>query len=428
MARAKKLKGDGSYREIGTDKDGKPVYEVTISTGWNPIKRRYEKRTRRAHGTMSEVMRVRDELKAEASAGVLRDADKETFYEFATEWLRLRRADEAVSTGTADQNEYALKVLFDYMGPWKLKEITAPRVDTVYSRIRDERGLSSSTMRQIHITLGLVMRKALEYGYVTRYPLDGVQKPRAASGNRRSLDFAEVVRLKNAVDEKWHEELSGYRAKESRRNGGNRKSVYDLKPLSFLVAVQIMMATGMRRGEALALTWGQVDLTPGSESVTVTSTLTQKGELRKAKTRAGIRTIAIDGETAALVREWREIQRSALASILTVQGTHTPVCTNSTGGYVNPDGLCMWWGSFRKSKTVGFPSLTLHELRHTHATLLLASGVDIKTVSSRLGHSSAAITLDMYAHAMPETDRGAALMMGSILSDADDGERLLKIG
>lgn len=426
MARARKLRGDGSYREIGTDKDGKPVYEVTISTGWNPLKRRYEKRTRRAHGTMADVMRVRDELKAEAAAGVLRDADKETFYEFANEWLRLRRADEALSTATADQIEYALKVLFDYMGPWKLKEITAPRVDAVYGRIRDERGLSSSTMRQIHVTLGLVMKKALEYGYVTRNPLDGVQKPRAASGNRRSLDFAEVVRLRGKVDEKWGEELSRYRAKELRRKGGNRKSVYDLRPLSFLMAVRLMMATGMRRGEALALKWGQVDLAEGSESITVTSTLTQKMELRKAKTRSGVRSIAIDGDTAAILREWKEIQRSALGSMLMVQGAHTPVCTSSTGGNVKPDGLSTWWRSLRD--TMGFHNLTLHELRHTHATLLLASGVDIKTVSTRLGHSSAAITIDMYAHAMPETDRGAALMMGSILSDAEEGEQLLKTG
>lgn len=112
--------------------------------------------------------------------------------------------------------------------------------------------------------------------------------------------------------------------------------------------------------------------------------------------------------------------------MLMVQGAHTPVCTSSTGGNVKPDGLSTWWRSLRD--TMGFHNLTLHELRHTHATLLLASGVDIKTVSTRLGHSSAAITIDMYAHAMPETDRGAALMMGSILSDAEEGEQLLKTG
>lgn len=425
MARAKKLKGDGSYREIGADKDGKPVYEVTISTGWNPLKRRYEKRTRRAHGTMAEVVRVRDELKAEVGAGIVRDADKETFHDFATEWLKLREADGSLSKSTISINRRCLGVLFEYMGTWRLKDVKAANVDSVYGCIREDRGYSGSTMKQIHITLNLVMKKAVEYGYVASNPIELVQKPKPGKSERRSLDPQQAARLSAGLREEWAGVLGRFETALSSGEMAGRRRVPDMRALSCVVAVRLIAATGMRRGEACGLSWGCVELGEGREALRVVSSLTPDGELTEPKTNAGIRPVAIDGATADMLREWREMQRAALASLGIIQGTATPVCSCSTGAHLSPRELDRWWGAFRKS--VGLDGWVLHELRHTQATLLLAEGVDVKTVAARLGHSSPSVTLNMYAHAMPEVDRNAAQAMGDILAGCRDGKGVLKI-
>ena len=73
-----------------------------------------------------------------------------------------------------------------------------------------------------------------------------------------------------------------------------------------------------------------------------------------------------------------------------------------------------WWGVFRDGH--GFPTLKFHELRHTQATQLLANGVDVKTVQARLGHANASVTLNWYAHAVPENDVEAAAVVGNLFA------------
>lgn len=425
MARTRKFKGDGSYRKVGTDKNGLDVYEVTVSAGFNPVTGRYEKRTRRVHGTMTDVMRVRDELNAEKNAGLVRDADKETFHEFATEWLKLREADGSLSKSTISINRRCLKVLFEHMGTWRLKDVKAASVDSVYGYIRDDYGYSGSTMKQVHITLNLVMKKAVEYGYITSNPIALVQKPKPGKSERRSLDQQQAARLSAGLREEWAEALGRFEAALYSGKVAGRRRIPDMRALSCVVAVRLIAATGMRRGEACGLSWGCVELGEGREALRVIASLTPDVELAEPKTSAGIRTIAIDGATADMLREWREVQRAALASLGIIQGTATPTCSCSTGAHLSPRELDRWWGTFRKS--VGLDDWVLHELRHTQATLLLAEGVDVKTVAARLGHSSPSVTLNMYAHSMPEVDRNAAQAMGDILEGARDGKRVLKI-
>ena len=102
---------------------------------------------------------------------------------------------------------------------------------------------------------------------------------------------------------------------------------------------------------------------------------------------------------------------------------HTPdiVIVNPTfGGWFDLHNFETWWRRFRKEN--GFEGLKFHELRHTQATQLLAQGVDVKTVQTRMGHSNASLTLNWYAHAMPQNDRKAADMLGELFADNDEKE------
>lgn len=102
------------------------------------------------------------------------------------------------------------------------------------------------------------------------------------------------------------------------------------------------------------------------------------------------------------------------------------MCCSGTGGRIRIDNFSHWWGIWRREH--GFDGLKFHELRHTQAMLLLANGVDVKTAQAGLGHTSASITLDWYAHAIPQNDHAAAAMLGSLLggtgADGNDPQDL----
>ncbi len=176
--------------------------------------------------------------------------------------------------------------------------------------------------------------------------------------------------------------------------------------------MRIGLTTGQRRGEVFALTWGDVDLDEGT--IHVGHNVTYQDVIKTPKTDSGNRTIAIDPATVEHLRIWKERQAAKLAKICVKKTDDTPVCCSSTGGRIRIDNFSHWWGIWRKEH--GFDGLKFHELRHTQATLLLANGVDVKTVQTRLGHASASITLGWYAHAIPEKDHEAADLLGAILS------------
>ena len=108
-------------------------------------------------------------------------------------------------------------------------------------------------------------------------------------------------------------------------------------------------------------------------------------------------------------------QAAELAKIGVEVDGDTPVCSDSKGGFICPNNFSRWWRRFVAD--CGFEGLRYHELRHTQATLLLGSNVDVKTVQSRLGHADASITLNTYAHALPENDRAAADTFGKVLQE-----------
>ena len=194
-----------------------------------------------------------------------------------------------------------------------------------------------------------------------------------------------------------------------------RTAIRGLSGLSNLLAVRLLLASGMRRGEALGLTWANVDFVSGQ--VHIRQTLTAAGEIRVPKTGVGVRSLNIDPNTMMLLEAWKSFQKDALHIISregvgVTQTDSTPVFCYDLGDWNNPPHFDRWWRDYRVE--AGFPTLKIHELRHTQATQLLAHGADLKTMQTRLGHASASLTLNQYAHAVPANNRTAADLMGTL--------------
>lgn len=168
-----------------------------------------------------------------------------------------------------------------------------------------------------------------------------------------------------------------------------------------------------------ALTCGGVGL--DAATIHVGHYVTNRDNVKVPKTDAGVRTIAINPFTVERLALWKKRQAAELAKICVRQTDGTPVCCSDTGGWYRIDNFEHWWGVWRDEH--GFEGLKFHELRHAQATMLLANGVDVKTVQTRLGHANAGITLDWYAHAIPGNDHAAADMLGNLFASAGTAQK-----
>jgi integrase len=175
----------------------------------------------------------------------------------------------------------------------------------------------------------------------------------------------------------------------------------------------VALGTGMRRGEMLALRWQDVDM--NGAALRVERSLEQTTEyglvFKAPKTKHGRRTITLPASTVAELRTHWRLQREA--RLATGQGRvpdDALVFGEEDGSPRSPNALTKEWAKIMEKAGI---EATLHSLRHTHASTLIASGMDVLTISRRLGHGSPAITLKVYGHLFKTDDRAAQIMEAS---------------
>ena len=167
------------------------------------------------------------------------------------------------------------------------------------------------------------------------------------------------------------------------------------------------LATGLRRGELLGLKWTDIDLDRGVLKIQ-RAISRQNGKVVEAPLKTKKRL----PHTAVVGRRDRRSKGTEKNKV----GSSEWVFPSPTGGPMSPDSVLHML--HRVLKRAGLPRIRFHDLRHTFATMALQNGVDVKTVSSMLGHYSAGFTLDTYAHVTTDAQLKAAQTMGSILSRA----------
>jgi len=179
------------------------------------------------------------------------------------------------------------------------------------------------------------------------------------------------------------------------------------------------MTTGMRRGEVVGLRWQDVDL--DGRCLFIVQQITEvrgRSVVGTPKTRRGARVVPLDDGTVGRLRAHHEVQ--ALERAAWDAGWHDSglVFTREDGRSLRPEYVTR---HFQKlADDAGLPVIGLHDLRHTNASIALAAGVDIKVVSDRLGHSTTAITADLYTHVNRNVGRAAADRIADVLAAAKE--------
>lgn len=281
--------------------------------------------------------------------------------------------------------------LVQRLGDVELRRLTPTHFTVMYAellatgRLDGKGGLSRRTVRYLHTIAGRALRDAVRWHLIVRSPLDGVTPP--APGQREM-----------AV---W-----------TRDDAARFLAFVASDRLAALY--RLALATGLRRGELLGLRWSDVDLEAGQLAVRQSLVSVQyKLVMSEPKTPRSRRVIALDGATVATLRPWRARQATERLACGAVWRDTGLIFTREDGGPIHPQALS---GLFdRRVKAAGVPRITLHGLRHTSATLGLSAGVPLKIMSGRLGHSSMALTGDVYTHFLVDLDQDAADALGAAL-------------
>lgn len=169
----------------------------------------------------------------------------------------------------------------------------------------------------------------------------------------------------------------------------------------------------MRRGEVVGLKW--CDLDRATKRLSIARTLQNVAGSPvefDVKTRTSRRCIDIDDDTMTLLAQWRrKLYRDGLP-----HGADDWIFLNSSGRFLNPESVTQLFGRIVK-RISALPPIRFHDLRHTHASLLIMAGVPIKVVSERLGHSHPAFTMHTYQHLLPGMSAAAAQQFAALIAD-----------
>jgi integrase len=257
------------------------------------------------------------------------------------------------------------------LGRTKLKTLTPAHVRGFY-RDRLDAGLSSATVRKMHVVLQKALDQAVSDGLIPRNVAKGIKLPQT---NKKEIQPLTPEQTRALLDT---------------ARGDKLEALYVLA-----------IATGLREGELLALKWEDVELEDAV--LRVRHTLTRTGsrvtlgppQTKQSRRSVGLTERAVEALRAHLSRQLEKMER--MGSLYRPGGL---VFANETGGIINPSNLRN--RSFKPLlKRAGLPDIRFHDLRHTCATLLLSRNVNPKIVSEMLGHSSIAITLNTYSHVLP---------------------------
>jgi len=346
--------------------------------------------------TRSEVSRKLDAKRKESTAGAITG---ETLGSYLPRWLEACRTRIRPSTHVEyvrHSQQYWLAGGF--AANLAKRSLTKLQPADVELRMTElvGRGLAPATARHARSVLRRALNDAMRDGLLNRNAAALARPPRASHHEMRALSPSEAHRLLEATADE---------------PGG---------PLYSLA-----LGTGCRLGELLGLSWG--DLAPDGGSLVVRRALAEAGQvvgedgkrhttwaLAEPKTARSRRTVMLPAIAIEGLRRQKARQAAArLAAGMAWQGEHDLIFTNEVGQPFKPDTVS---SGFRKTvERLGLQPLRFHDLRHSAATLLLAAGVPLKVVSETLGHSSIAITADIYQHVTPDLRREAAEAMDRAL-------------
>ncbi|MEV2661842.1 site-specific integrase [Paenibacillus larvae] len=316
----------------------------------------------------------------EINDGTFIEETDETIEEFMSNWLLNKK--NKVRPGTWKSYAWLINShLIPNIGNLKLSKLKPLHLNNLYNQ-KLIKVISANSIKKLHGLIKDALNEGIGWGIISRNVASAVSPPRV---KKVKFKVWNEEQLKIFLDASSHER--------------------------YYLAFELAASTGMRIGEILGLRRVDIDLENAKLSVRQSYTKGITGhDFHEPKTASGERLIALFPHTVSLIKGHLEIQEREKEQQAPIYQDHGLVIQTNVGTPVNPRNLSRTYYNILKKCDI--PAIRFHDLRHTHATLLLKRGVHPKIVQERLGHSSITITLDTYSHVLPGLQEAALQNLG----------------
>ena len=401
------IKGEGNVYQLEKDKPrGKcRKWKLVVSIGRDPMTGKYHQKSKRFTGTYSEAKRALHEFRDQLEGGEVVRRTSWTFNQYAEHYVDARVAAGEIQERTATTLRSTLRTLGYRIGGLKLQEITPTVLETAYSDLKSGKSpsgkcLSGTTMFNVNLSAYLLFVDARKKGLIGANPLDKVPLPRKDTKDKRALPADQYRNLIESLD-----------------------------PTHYMhCAVLLCTMLGMRRSEAVGLSWGDVNFS--DNFINVHASCDEHGELKEPKTESGYRFLPMAGYIKGQLMKRKAFQVKQYLSNnmgLTIEldpksgecpvgaveiggkfydlKPDVPVTANEVGKRTLPHAFSVWWT--RNRSKLGAEGWGLHELRHSFLSLAALQGIHPSVMQQLAGHKSAATTMDIYTHVNMTSKRAA---------------------
>lgn len=357
-------------------------WSYTVSLGFNPKTGKYKQKSKGGFKTKKECQAAMMEFETKVNKGEYFEESKLTLEAYLKQWLENIKHNITESTYVFYKNQS--KVIINSLGNIKLDKLKTMQIQNFLTSKIDEGLVNNTTVRHYYNVLNIALNQAVKWQLIQNNPCLAVEPPRVSKPKIEVLQPHEVIHLLEYT----------------------KTSEFQVMYIPLLLAA----TCGMRRGEVLGLQWEDIDF--DNKILRVRHSYTKVGKENKLvepKTDLSIRTIALLPSTLHELQEYKENKKVIRLN----KDEPDFVCCWQDGSPLKPDYVSH---TLRKLlKKCNLPLIRFHDLRHTHATLLLMQGVNVKVVSERLGHSKVDMTMDTYQHVLPNMQEEAALKLEDAL-------------
>lgn len=325
----------------------------------------------------------------ELEGGLLPDADKTTLWEWLERWLK-DYAKPTLRVKSYDKYEGCLRCYVKkYLGHVQIRKLKSPDIQRLINKLlteggKDGKGISTSTVKATRRYLSMALEQAVKVGILTRNVVKDTIPPKLIKKEIHPLTKEQAMALIAVA-----------------------KTRGQLPHIVILLA----LSTGMRLGEIFGLQWDCVDLEKGTifiRRALITGRKLKIGEwLQDPKTQKSKRQIPLPTEVAEELRRYKAWQAEYIAQLGNKYENNNFVVANMFGRPVDTSNFTTRHFKSMLLEAGIDRSVKFHDLRHTHATLLLLEGINPKIVQERLGHSTVTMTLDTYSHLLPDMQDSA---------------------
>jgi integrase len=364
---------------------GSGQWQLRAFAGADPTSGRPVQVSRAFEGTERAAAKALAGLVADVEAGRF-ERTRATVSQLLDKWLEQIEPTRRPTT-IAEYRSKIDKRIRPALGGMRLDKLGSDTLDGWYRKWLAE-GISPSTVHHLHAILSAALNQAVKWGWIERSPAGRSSPPPLRQTPMKIPTPEQLNRL--------------------HRGAGDVDQV-------LATAIALAALTGARRGELVALRWSDVDLVAGrvriARSLTVVAGVAHEGPTKTHQ----IRDIALDEAGVGLLRShWDYMRDLSTRAESTLVKDPFILSYNANGAMnVGPDVITHRFASLAKRLGMAF---RFHDLRHFSVSTLIAAGVDVRTVAERHGHAQATMTLNRYAHALPERDRVAARILGQVLS------------